>query len=161
MKLWIWLPLCMVVAVVSLVAMAPRRAGFEGVVGSIESRYHVHATQIPMMGLVSVMALGATHGGVGDVHVAQFEHFSGPVDGDELNRMVEEKLGHGWDRMIRETSRKGGEQTLIFSRPEGARMGLFVVDLDGHELDVVQVSVDPDHLNQSIVQYQHHGNKSD
>lgn len=161
MKLWIWLPLCTLVLVVSLIAMAPRRAGFEGVVNSIESRYHVQATQIPMMGLVSVAALGVTHGGVGDLHVAQFEHFSGTVDGEELNRMVAERLGRGWDRMIRETSRNGGEQTLIFSRPEGRRMGLFVVNLDGHELDVVQVSVDPDHLNESIARYQHHGDRTD
>jgi hypothetical protein len=61
--------------------------------------------------------------------------------------------------MIRETNRKGNEQTLIFIHPEGARMGMFVVDKDGNELDVVQISVDPDHLNQSIGKYQHqHGN---
>jgi uncharacterized membrane protein len=161
MRLWLWVAVCAVVAVVSLVAMAPRGTGFDGVVNSIESRYHVHATQIPMMGMLSVVAFGATHGGVGDVHVAQFEHFGRSVDGEELNRMVDERLGRGWDRMVRETSRNGSELTLIFSRPEGNRMGLFVVDLDGHELDVVQVSVDPDHLNQSIAQYEHHGNRSD
>ncbi|HEV2325333.1 MAG TPA: hypothetical protein VGS10_15380 [Terracidiphilus sp.] len=161
MRLWLWLPLCTLAIVVSLVAMAPRRVGFDGVVSAIETRYHAHATQIPMTGLISVMALGATHGGVGDVHVAEFEHFSGPVDGNELNRMVGERLGNAWDRMVRETSRKGREQTLIFSRPEGGRMGLFVVDFDGHELDVVQVSVNPDHLNESIAQYEHHGGKSD
>jgi hypothetical protein len=72
------------------------------------------------------------------------------MDGDELNRMVEEKLGAGWERIIRETSRKGNEQTLIFIHPEGNRMGLFVVDLDGHEMDVVQVTVDPDHLAERI-----------
>ncbi len=70
--------------------------------------------------------------------------------------MVEEKLGAGWERVIRETSRKGDEQTLIFVHPEGQRMGLFVLDLDGHELDVVQVSVDPDHLTQNLGQYVHH-----
>lgn len=161
MKLWIWLPLCTLVLVVSLIAMAPRRAGFDGVVESIESRYHAHATEIPMMGLVSVAALGATRGGVGDVHVAQFEHFSGAVDAEELNRMVEERLGREWDRMIRETSGNGRKQTLIFSRPEGKRMGLFVVDLNDHELDVVQVSVDPDHLNGSIARYEHRGDRSD
>ncbi len=75
--------------------------------------------------------------------------------------MVEKKLGSGWERIIRETSRKGGEQTLIFIHPEGARMGLFVLDLDGHELDVVQVSVDPDHLNRSIARYEHHSSRGD
>ena len=78
------------------------------------------------------------------------------MDGDELNRMVEEKLGSGWERIIRDTSRTGTEQTLIFMHPEGNRMGLFVVDLDGHELDVVEVSVDPDHLSESVGRYEHH-----
>ena len=77
------------------------------------------------------------------------------IDGDELNRMVEQKLGAGWERMIRETSRSGNEQTLIFVHPEGSRMGMFIVDKDGNEMDVVQISVDPDHLNESIGQYDH------
>ncbi|MGA9061639.1 MAG: hypothetical protein WB341_08230 [Terracidiphilus sp.] len=129
--------------------------GFDGVVSSIESRYHVRATRIPFLGLVSLIAGRATHGGVAGVHVAEFEHFSAPVDSEELNRMVEEKLGQGWERMIRETSRKGNEQTLIFAHPEGRRMGLFVLDLDGNELDVVQVSVDPDRLNDTVGKYEH------
>ena len=32
-------------------------------------------------------------------------------------------------------------------------MGLFVVDLDGQEMDVVQVSVDPEHLNENLGHY--------
>jgi hypothetical protein len=136
-------------------------------VSSIESRYHAHATRIPLLGLASVVAWKATHGGVCGVHVAEFEHFDVQVDGDELNRMVEEKLGQGWERIVRETNRGaagrgGGEQTLIFARPDGSRMDLFVLDLDGNEMDVVQVSVDPDHLNQTIGKYEHHdGDASD
>jgi hypothetical protein len=130
--------------------------GFDGVVNSIESRYHVHATRIPFLGLISLISRKATGGGVGGIHVAEFDNFTEPVDGAELNRMVEEKLGPGWELMIRETSRKGPEQTLIFIHPEGKQMGMFILDLDGHELDVVQVSVDPDHLNQKVGQYEHH-----
>jgi hypothetical protein len=63
--------------------------------------------------------------------------------------------------MIRETSRKGKEQTLIFVHPEGERMGMFVVDLDGSEMDVVQVSVDPNHLNDQIGNYEHHHSNND
>jgi hypothetical protein len=130
--------------------------GFHGVVHSIEGRYHVHATHIPFMGLMSFVARKATHGGVANMKVAEFENFDGPVDGDELNAVVAEKLGEGWERIIRETSRNGCEQTLIFIHPEGERMGLFVVDADGHELDVVQVSVDPAHLDDDIGHYSHH-----
>ncbi len=156
-----WIPvgcaaLCVLLTAPWVVRAAGGEGGFDGVVDSIESHYHQHAMRIPLMGLASVVAGVATHGGVGGVHVAEFEQFSAPVDGEELNRLVEEKLGQGWDRMIRETSRHGGEQTLIFSHPEGKRMGLFILDLDGNELNVVQVSVDPDRLNETIIKYKHH-----
>lgn len=130
--------------------------GFDSVVGSLESRYHAHATRIPFIGLVSLVSRKATHNGVANLHLAEFEDFSAPVDGDELNTLVTEKLGSGWERMIRETSRKDNEQTLIFTRPEGKRMGMFIVDLDGDDMNIVQISVDPDHLSESIGQYDHH-----
>jgi hypothetical protein len=155
-RLWL-IPLFVVALLIptGIVLASNGGSGFDGVVSSIESEYHVRATRIPFMGLVSLIAGGATHGGVGGVHVAEFEQFSMHVDGEELNRMVEEKLGAGWERAIRETSRKGNEQTLIFIHPEGNRMGMFIVDKSGNELDVVQVSVDPDHLNESISKYDH------
>ena len=135
--------------------------GFDGVVHSIEGRYHVHATRIPFLGLISFVSRSASHGAVGGIHVATFGSFTAPVDGDELNHMVEEKLGAGWERMVRVTTKKGNEQTLIFSRPEGERMGLFVLNLDGDGLNVVQVSVDPKHLDDDIDQYRHHHHDSD
>jgi hypothetical protein len=131
-------------------------SGFNGIVHSIEGRYHVHATHIPFMGLVSLLSRGATHGGVGGLHIAEFDSFTEQVDGNELNQMVEDKLGAGWERMIRQTSRKGNEQTLIFTHAEGERMGLLIVSLDDREMNVVQISVDPKHLDDDIGQYSHH-----
>lgn len=153
-RLWL-IPILLAALVVPAVVLAASGEGFDGVVRSIEVRYHVRATRIPFLGLVSLIARKATNNGVGNLHVAEFESFSGPVDGEELNRMVEQKLGSGWERIIRETNRQGNEQTLIFMRPEGERMGLFVVNLDGHEMNVVQVSVDPDHLNENLGRYEH------
>jgi hypothetical protein len=154
-RLWL-IPLGLIALLIPVsVVLAGGEGGFDGVVRSIESRYHVRATRIPFMGLISMISEKATQKGVSDLHVAEFESFSGPVDGDELNRMVETKLGSGWERIIRETSHNGDKQTLIFIRPQGERMGLFVVDLDGHELDVVEVSVDPNHLNENIGHYGH------
>jgi hypothetical protein len=155
-----WIPLgCAVVAAAVIVPWAVRAAsagdGFERVVSSIEQQYHVRATRVPFIGLASFAAGGATHGGVGGIHIAEFENFTQSVDGDELNRMVEGNLGQGWSRFIRSTSCHGAEQTLIFARDEGSRTGLFILDLDGNEMNVVEVSVAPDRLNETIGKYEH------
>jgi hypothetical protein len=153
--------LCLLIVVPWIAHAAGGGGGFDGVVSSIEHDYHVHATRIPCMGLASLAAGVATHGGVAGVHVAEFEQFDKTADGEELNRMVEEKLGQGWSRIIRDTSRHGHEQTLIFARRDGKRMGLFILDLDGSEMDVVQVSVDPDNLNKTIAKYDHNDRDQD
>jgi hypothetical protein len=160
MKRHFFIPLACALACVAIVVPWIARAsvaedGFDGVVGAIEHRYHVHATRIPFMFLASFVSRKATNGGVAGLRIAEFEHFDKEADGDELNGMVEQKLGAGWERMIRSTSRHGDEQTLIFAHRDGPRMGLFILDLDGHEMDVVQVSVDPDHLNETIGKYDH------
>jgi len=162
MRRFLLIPIGFVALLVPVAVLAGGgEGGFDGVVRSIESRYHVRATKIPFLGVISLVARRSTHGGVSNLHVAEIESFSEQIDGDELNRMVEEKLGSGWERIIRETSRHDNEQTLIFVRPEGDRMGVFVVDKDGNEMDVVQVSVDPKHLDDDIGQYTHHHKKSD
>ncbi len=145
-------------AIPAAVLAGSSESGFDAVVNSIESRYHTHATRIPFVGLISMVSSRATHKGVSGIHVANFESFNETVDGQELTNLVEQHIGPGWERMIRDTSRKGHEQTLIFIHPEGSRMGMFVVDLEGHEMDVVQVSVDPDHLQDSIGHYSHRHN---
>jgi hypothetical protein len=142
-RLWLILIGSVAVAVPVAVLAGGGDGGFDGVVRSIESRYHVRATRIPFLGLISFVSRRASHGAVGGIHVAEFESFTEPVDGDELNHMVEEKLGAGWERIVRETSRKGNEQTLVFIHPEGDRMGM-------------QVSVDPKHLDDDIGKYGHH-----
>ena len=151
------IPVCFLSLAVPVVVLANWvSGGFDQVVSSIETRYHVHAERIPFLGLVNFVARASTQDGVRGMHVAEIEGFESDVDGEELNRLVAEKLGSGWERVIRETSRKGGDQTLIFMRPEGSRMGMFVLDLDGHEMDVVQMSVDPEHLSEKIGKYERH-----
>lgn len=157
MKLFFGILLCTVALAVPVVVLAGGGpAGFDGVVNSLESRYHAHAMRIPFLGLISFVSRKATHEGVGNLHVANFESFPSGVDGAELEQLVEERLGSDWQRIIRETSRHSGEQTLIYMRPEGERMGLFVLDKENGELDVVQVSVDPRHLDDEIGHYRHH-----
>lgn len=156
MRRLLLIPVCFVSLLVPVAVLAGGGEGFDGVVRSIESRYHVHATRIPFIGLISFVSRKATSGGVSNLHVVEFERFSGPMDGQELNELCASKLGPSWERVIRETSRNGETQTLIFMHPEGGRMGLFVLDADGHDLNVVQVSVNPDHLVETVNRYEHH-----
>ena len=164
MRALVLIPVCTIALTVPVAVLAGGgNHGFDSVVDAIQSQYHVRATRIPFMGLISLMGRKASHGAVANLHVAEFENFAADVDGQELDRMVEQRLDEGWERVVRETSRSGGGQTLIFMRGEGERMGLFVVDKDGSEMDVVQVSVDPRHVNEEIGHYTHHehdaGNK--
>lgn len=157
MKRLLLIPIALVaLSVPAAVLAGGGEGGFDGVVHSIEGRYHVHATHVPFLGLISFVSKKASHGAVGSIHIASFDAFDAQVDGEELNRMVEEKLGAGWERMIRVTSQKKNEQTLIYTHPEGERMGLFILNHDGDGLNVVQVSVDPKHLDDDIDQYSHH-----
>ena len=157
MRRLLLVPVCFISLLIPVAVLAGAgEGGFDGVVHTLESKYHIRAQRIPFLGLVSLISRRATGGSVSNLHVAEFDEFSSPMDGEELNRLVEEKLGSGWERVIRETSRKGSSQTLIFMHPEGGRMGLFVLDADGHEMDVVQVSVDPNHLAENIDHYGHH-----
>lgn len=157
MRRFVFFLICAASLIVPVVVLASGgEGGFDGVVRSIEHTYHVRATRIPFTGLISFVSGKATSGGVSNLHLAEFENFDAPMDGEDLTHMVEEKLGPSWARVVRETGRAGKEKTLVYMRPEGARMGLFVLDSDGHELDVVEASVDPDHLNATIDQYSHH-----
>jgi hypothetical protein len=143
-----------------LLAAGGAGSGFDAVVQGIESRYGAHATKIPFMGLVSLIAGRATHGGVKGVHVAEIENLKGPVDGAELNALVAKHVGPGWKRIVRETNRSGEEQSLIYVKPDGSRIAMLVVDLDHHEMDVVQVSLNPDKLSEEIAHH-HHGEHRD
>ncbi len=157
MRRFLWIPMVFTALLIpaSVLAADSDAHGFNGVINSIEHQYHVRATRIPFLGLANFVARKSTHSGVSSMHIAEFENFATPVDGDTLNRMVEQKLGPDWERAIRDTSRWGNEQTLIFTRSEGQRMGMFVIDLDGNEMDVVQLSVDPKYLDDDIDQYSH------
>jgi hypothetical protein len=162
MRRFVFVLVCFVAMLVPVAVLASGgEGGFNGVVRTLETKYHVHATRIPLLGLISFAMGKNAEYGVSNLHVAEFEDFREAMDGEELNRMVEDKLGPEWERVIRETSRGGEDQTLIYMHPEGRHMGLFVLDASGRELDVVQVSVDAEHLSAKINQYDHHSHHHD
>ena len=147
-------------ALPALVLAGSSDDGFDRVISAVEQRYQAHATRVPFMGLVGALSKAATGNGVGNMHVAEIAEMKGEVDGEELDRLVAASLGDDWTRMIRETHR-GGDQTLIFVRDEGDKTGMFIVDVDGHELDVVELSVNPDRLSREIARHAHNRERED
>jgi len=60
-RLWL-LPIGVIaLALPAAVLAGGGEGGFNGVVHSIEGRYHVHATRIPFLGLISFVSKKATH----------------------------------------------------------------------------------------------------
>ena len=64
MKRLLLIPICFVSLLIPVAVLASSgEGGFNSVVRSIESRYGVHATQIPFLGLISFISRKATHEG--------------------------------------------------------------------------------------------------
>ena len=73
MKRFVFVLVCFVALLVPVAVLAGSgEGGFDGVVRGLEVKYHVRATRIPFMGLISFISRRATEGGVSNVHVAEF-----------------------------------------------------------------------------------------
>jgi len=94
MRQLILIPICFLALGLPVVVLASgAQGGFDAVVSSIESRYHVHAERIPLLGLISFFAARKQTSGVSGIHVAEIENLQGDVDGEELNTLVQQRLG--------------------------------------------------------------------
>lgn len=147
------IPAILVTAVFAiLLPLTVRAAGhhdFDAVVSAVEHRYDARPEHIPMMGLVSFCGWVATGGGVRGLKIAEFDHFAGPADPAELDRLVDDSLGGEWQRFV--TSRqRNGELDMIYAQPDGHAMRMLIVDYEHSELDVVRVEVNADRLRHWI-----------
>jgi len=142
-------PAVLVTAVFAVVLpMTVTAAGhhdFDAVVSAVEHRYDARPERIPVMGLVSFCARVATRGGVKGLKIAEFDHFVGPADTGELDKLVDESLGGDWQRFVTNRERNG-ELNLIYAQPDGHAMRMLIVDYEHGELDVVRLEVNADRL---------------
>lgn len=134
-----------------LLALAPALGcasgqSFDGVVSAVEHRYAVHAQRVPLMGLVSICAWGASRGGVKGMHVAEFDNLTLDKE-DDLSRLLREKLGDGWQPFVIDRQ-ANGEQDVIYVQPHGDFMRMFIADYSGKELDLVRLDLNGERLQQ-------------
>jgi len=119
---------------------------FDGLVAAVAHRYDVHATPIPMMSVVSLCTRFATHGGVKDLRVVEFDDFRPALNVSELTSLVRNSLGPEWQPFINEQDNQAGGQSIIFVRQKGVALRMMIADYDHHELDVVSMELSGDAL---------------
>jgi len=144
--------LLLTLAAAIVLPMTVRAAGhhdFDAVVSAVEHRYDVRSEKLPMMGLISFCGWVATGGGVKGLKIAEFDHFTGPTDPADLDKLVNESLGGEWQRFVASRERNG-ELNLIYAQPDGHAMRMLIVDYEHDELDVVRVEVNADRLQHWI-----------
>ena len=118
---------------------------FDGLVTAVAHRYDVHATPIPMMSVVSLCARFATHGGVKDLRVVEFDDFKAALNVSELTSLVRNSLGPEWQPFIKQ-DKKSGSQSIIFVRQKGGALRMMIADYDHRELDLVRMELSGDAL---------------
>lgn len=129
--------------------------GADAIGRAIEQQYHVHGEHAPMLGMVNVMMHGFGAHGLKLKTVVDLEGFAGPVDVSAMEQLVEAHAGAGWDRIVRAQEKHGAELSLIYMRMEGKKIGMLVVEVDGREVNLVQMSMNPDLVTESIEKYAH------
>ncbi len=116
---------------------------FDSVVQGIETHYSTHAQKVPLMAFASFCARIATHNGVKDMRIAEFQNLE-RVDAVELSSFLQSSLGSLWQPVVvsREMKNGEGEQSVIFASPNGSAMRMLVANYTDGELNLVHMELD-------------------
>jgi hypothetical protein len=129
----------------SPVFAVPKDEGFKAVVRHLEKHYHAKRTYIPFLGLANLAVKIVRPAGVKGFQLAVFEDqdFATPLGGVPFEQVVSEAFGNGWQPLVRVYSRRDGEHTYIYGRPNGSDLKLAVVVLEAREAVVIEATVNP------------------
>lgn len=134
---------------------------FDSVVAGVEHRYSAHVQHIPLMAVASFCTHLYTHGGVNDIHIAEFDGLLG-VDAVELSTQMQSELGNEWQPFLTEreqgTDSSDAEHTVIFARPHGHAMRMLIADYEHGKLDLIRIDVNGASLSKWI--QQQHGRRT-
>lgn len=129
----------------------------------VESHYHAHRSYRFLLGFASLAVNVARPYGVKGMKLALWENqnFSSnsKIDSD-FPAVVRAGLADGWQPMVRVWSRRDGERTVIFAKPDGKNMKLLVATVESDEAVVLQMKIDPDKLSECIDRWSR-GNKQE
>jgi hypothetical protein len=130
---------------------------FGNIVRYIESRYHVHRNYPFLMSLAGLAAKAWPGTGVRDVKIALFEDQSFPqsTSDRELDELVQAAGNSGWQPLVKSFSKRTGDHSYIYAKPEGRNLSLLIVNVEPSEAEVVQVKIDPKQLEKFINEHDH------
>jgi hypothetical protein len=126
------------VALAVVFAALPLRADFDSLVRAVETIPGLHRVPLPGFGLVRFAVWMVHPEGVHDVQLATFEgKGSGDIDRRELERLIRRHADAGYSPLVQVHSRRTGELTLIWARPQGDRVELLLIAHEPNDETVV------------------------
>lgn len=125
---------------------------FGRIVEHIEARYHVHRQHHFALGFAGMVVKFWHVGGVRDFKAAVFEdqRFLRTATDAKFDEIVQSATHSGYQPLVQSYSRRSGEHTFIYARSADKNLKLLIVDLEPDEAAVIQVTLDPDRLNQVL-----------
>jgi hypothetical protein len=126
-----------------LLVTVPLHADFSTVANAIDGHRGVKRVWIPFLGLARMVAWVASPKGVHDFQLATFEG-ADRLDPRELQRIMAEKAGAGFQPLVRTWSRRSKEWSFIYARPRpnGTRVELMILAHDDDATVLIRVDVD-------------------
>lgn len=119
------------------------------VVTAIEKTYGLKRTHLPWVARFA--AKPAMWGSGARMSFVVFEDQAVPAsESSQLSELTAKALGPEWRPFVRSESKRQGERTLIYVRPDGKHLLMMIVALERRETSVVKLKLDPDRAEEWI-----------
>ncbi|MFN2455450.1 MAG: hypothetical protein ABR577_14645 [Pyrinomonadaceae bacterium] len=122
---------------------------FAAVSAHLKTRYQAKQRRIPFLGLAGFAVKLARPAGVKSFKLMVFENLQltdAANGGAELNSVLRNALGEGWQPLVRVYSKASNQQTYVYATSEGKTVKLMIVALEQAQATVVRVKLNPDAL---------------
>lgn len=132
-----------VVLLVTVPCLGATDCDFNALVKTIEARYGVHRTRIPLLGFATFCLRVAGTPGAAGLKIAVFNDGlnSRTVSADSFEQSVETAIDSRWHPLVRARSREDGSLTVVYTQPDSKELRVLVVTLEGDDATIVQTKV--------------------
>lgn len=137
-------------AVLFAASAAAGDADFDTIVRHVESGLGIRRTQNPLLGLASLV-VKAAQPGVKQLDLAIFDELDyTPPAAARFDEIMRHATGSGWSSVIRVRSRRDGERTYIYAKPDGKDWRILLANFEPREAVIFETRVTPEVLLRSL-----------